>query len=178
MRASLVVIALVLAVSGCGGDGSGPTRTIDDLPSLTPTDGSGASGATSPTPTQTREPGIAPKDARAARRTFDTWLGAFGGGNGDRACPLQTRKFTEQQIQRLRKRDRIEPGASCSDLVTVVGILFEALQIDVADADVARGPSEPDEVAFSVKFKRFATLGYAMVRTKDGWRVNEDLTVS
>lgn len=178
MRASLLAIALVLGLAGCGGDSAEPTGTLDDLPSLTPTDGSGSTGATDPTPTRPQRTGISPRDARAARRTFDTWLGAFGGGNGDRACPLQTKRFTAQQVKRLREMDRIEAGASCDQLVTIVGILFEALQIDVGDAEVARGPSTPGEVAFSVRFEKFATLGYAMVKTDAGWRVDEDLTVS
>lgn len=178
MRASLLAIALVLALCGCGDDDPQPTRTIDDLPSLTPMDGSDATTATDPTQTRTSKPDLSPGQARAARRTFDTWLGAFGGGDGARACPLQTKRFTQQQVKRLRERDRIEPGASCGELVTIIGILFEALRIDVGEAQVARGPSKPGEISFSVKLKKFATLGYAMVRTDDGWRVDEDLTVS
>jgi hypothetical protein len=176
MRASLLAIALVLALSGCGGDDTEPPGGPAEIPSLSPTGSTDPSGSASPTKKAT--PQVSASDARAARRAFDTWLGAFADGNGARACPLQTKKFTEQQVKRLAAKDRIERGASCGDLVTIVGILFEALQLDVSRADIARGPSEPDEVAFSVKFKGFATLGYALVKSGGAWRVNEDLTIS
>jgi hypothetical protein len=176
MRAALLTTALVLALSGCGSDSSEPPPDAVEIPSLTPTDGSGSDPA-SPTPTATADPGLSRQEVKAARRTFDTWLGAFGDGNADRACPLQTDSFTQQQVKRLAEKDRIQRGASCRDLLPVIGILFDALQIDVADAHVERGPSEPDEIAFSVKFDRFATLGYGLIKTKQGWRVNEDLIV-
>jgi hypothetical protein len=120
---------------------------------------------------------VSRSEAKAARRTFDTWFGAFGSGSGDRACSLQTKAFTKSQVKRLAEQDRIEPGASCDDLVTIVGILFEALQLDVGNAEIARAPSENDEVAFTVKFPKFATLGYGLVDTKQGWRVDQDLTI-
>ena len=177
MRAALLAIALVLALSGCGGDDSGPPPDAIDIPSLTPTAGAPSDPA-SPTQTTTPNPGPSRQEVKAARRTFDTWLGAFGAGNPDRACPLQTKKFTQQQVKRLAEKDRIARGASCEDLVTIMGILFEALRLDVGAAEVEKAPSAPDEVVFSVKFKKFATLGYALISTKDGWRVDKDLTIS
>jgi hypothetical protein len=181
MRVVLFVLALVLAVSGCSDDKEPPPSSADDFPSLTPTgsdptDPSASPGA--PTSSNTPPPGVSAKEAKAARRTFDTWLGAFAAGDGDRACPLQTPRFTQQQIKRLAERDRIERGATCGQLVEIIGILFEALQLRASDAAVSRAPSNPDEVAFAVVFKDFAQLGYALIHTPKGWRVDQDLTAN
>ena len=179
MRASLpaVALALFLALSGCGGDDEGKGPAIDIPSSLTPTDDPESSGSGSPSETAEPTPELSKADAKAARRAFDTWFGGFGSGNGDRACPLQTKKFTQSQIERLAKEDRIERGASCGDLVEIVGILFEALRLEPADAEVTRAVSEPDKVAFTVKFPKFATLAYALTKTKGKWLVDEDLTI-
>jgi hypothetical protein len=176
MRSLLFVVALALAVSGCSEDRQPPSNA-DDSPSLTPTastdptEGTESPSAADPSPT-----GVPPREVKAARRTFNTWFGAFVAGNGDRACPLQTPHFTQQQIKRLAERDRIERGASCGDLVQIVGILFEALRLEVGEAEVTRAPSDVDEVAFAVVFKGFASLGYSLIDTKNGWRVDQDLT--
>ena len=176
MRAALLVIALVLAVSGCSDEKEPPPNT-DDFPSLTPA-GTDPTQPTDGPSSQAPPEGVPPREAKEARRTFETWLGAFGAGDGDRACSLQTPRFTQQQLKRLVEADRIQPGASCGEIVEITGILFEALQVDVSDGKVARAPSNLDEVAFSVTFKGFATLGYVLVDTKNGWRVDEDLTAN
>lgn len=181
MRAALLVILLVLAVSGCGDEEPPPPLSDEDFASLTPMDTDPTrpmDGSDSPNASTTAPEGVPPRAAKEARRTFETWLGAFAAGDGDRACPLQTPRFTQQQVKRLAQQDRIEPGASCGDLVEITGVLFEVFRLDVGEATVARAPSDPDEVAFSVAFKRFATLVYVMIDTKNGWRVDEDLTAS
>lgn len=179
MRSLLFVIALALAVSGCSDDDQPPPSSADDLPSLTPTASTDPTGSTdSPSASNTAPAGLPPREVRAARRTFETWFGAFVGGNGDRACPLQTSRFTQQQIKRLAERDRIERGATCGDLVDITGILFQALQLEVGDAKVTRAPSNLEEVAFAVVFKDFASLGYNLIDTRKGWRVDEDLTAN
>ena len=173
MRSLLFVIALALAVSGCGDDNEPPPSNADDLPSLTPTASTGSTDA--PSPSNTAPAGVPPRAAKAARRTFDTWLGAFVAGNGDRACPLQTPRFTQQQIRSLAERDRIERDASCAELVEIMGLLFQAFRLEVGDAEVTRAPSQPDEVAFSVVFKGIPALGYALIDTPKGWRLGRDL---
>jgi hypothetical protein len=179
MRALLFVIALVLAASGCSDDNQAPPSNADDLPSLTPTAPTDETGSTdSPSPSNTAPTGVPPRQAKAARRTFDTWLGAFVSGSGDRACPLQTPRFTQQQIRNLAERDRIDRDASCAELVEIMGLLFQAFRLEVGDAKVTRAPSEPDEVAFSVVFKGIPALGYALVDTPKGWRLGRDLLVN
>ncbi len=180
MRAAISVIALLLVVSGCGNDQQ-PATPSTDLPSLTPTadgstDSTGTPGA--PTATNTRTPRLSPQQVRVARKTFGIWLRAFAGGDADRACPLQTRRFTQQQIRRLVEQDHIARGATCRELVETAGILFRALRLDASDAVVTRAPSSPDEVAFAVIFKDFAQLGYSIIRTPQGWRLDQDLTAS
>ena len=174
MRSLLFVIALALAASGCSDDGSPPPPSADDTPSLTPTAETDPTGDTD-SPDTTAPSGVPRREAKAARRTFDTWFGAFVGGNGDRACPLQTPRFTKQQINRLAEEGHIERGAGCGDLVEIIGILFQALRLEVGDAEVSRAPSNLDDVAFAVVFKDFAALGYNLIDTKNGWRVDRDL---
>ena len=178
MRSLLFVLALALLVSGCSDDNQPPPSNADDVPSLTPTASTDPTGTDSPSASNPPPAGVPPREVKAARRTFQTWFGAFVAGNGDRACPLQTQRFTQQQIKRLAKRDRIERGASCGELVEITGILFEALRLEVGEAEVTRAPSNLDEVAFAVVFKGFASLGYSLVDTKNGWRVDQDLTAN
>lgn len=179
MRSLLFVVALALAVTGCSDDDQPPPSSADDIPSLTPTaDAEPTDGSDSPGASNTAPAGLPPREVRAARRTFETWFGAFVGGNGDRACPLQTPRFTKQQINRLAEGDHIQRGASCGDLVEITGILFQALQLEASDAEVRRGPSNLDDVAFAVVFKNLAALGYNLIDTKNGWRVDEDLTIN
>jgi hypothetical protein len=177
MRAALLVIALLLAGTGCS-DEQSPPATDDDVPSLTPTSETDHTGKPRAPTSPTTPPGVPRREAKAARRTFDTWLGAFVGGDPDRACPLQTPRFTHQQVRRLATRDRIRPGATCGDLVTLVGLLFETFRLEVGDGAVSRAPSPPDRVAFKVRFKGLPVLGYSLVDTRRGWRVDQDLTAS
>jgi len=176
MRALVVLAALLLAISGCGGDEEAPPGT-EQTPSLTPTGSDDTStGAPSDNPTTEPSPQLRPAEVRAARKAFQTWLGAFAGGDADRACSLQTKGFTKQQIERLVKRDQIDPSASCGDLVAVSSILFEALQLDVGGAEITRSPSPDDRASFAVTFKGFPALVYSLVQNDKGWRVDEDLT--
>ncbi len=177
MRSLLFVIALALAVSGCRGDTRPPPSTADDTPSLTPTaDADRTAGSDSPDASSTAPTGLPPRKVKAARRTFDTWFGAFVAGNGDRACPLQTPRLTKQLINRLAEEGHIERGATCGDLVEITGLLFQALRLEVGDAEVSRTPSNLDDVAFAVVFRGFTALGYNLIDTTSGWRVDEDLT--
>jgi hypothetical protein len=87
MRSLLFVVALALAVSGCSDD-QPPPSNADDVPSLTPTGSSDpTSGTSSPSAPDTSPAGVPAREVKAARRTFQTWLGAFVGGNAERACP-------------------------------------------------------------------------------------------
>jgi len=173
MRAAVLALLLVLGLTGCGGDDDGPAPVTDVPSSLTPTaDPSGdASERVRPVPELSRA------QARAARRAFDTWFRAYSTGNAERACPLQTRRFTQRLVKELAEQDRIQRGATCADLVEIVGILFEAIRLDPDKAKVTRAVSEPKEVAYLVNFPKFATLAYLMVRTKKGWFVDRDLTI-
>jgi hypothetical protein len=174
MRAWLLVLVLVAGVTGCSDDaGDAPPPAPEDPTSLSPMVPD--TGETlRDRPTRTR-PAVTRAEVRAARRTFDTWFGAFAAGNGARACPLQTPRFTRQEVARLAEQDRIPGDASCDDLVTLAGILFDTFRLDADDAVVTRVPARGERVAFSVRFETLSGLGYGLVRSEAGWRVDEDL---
>jgi hypothetical protein len=176
MRALVPVAALLIALTGCGGDVREDPGADEPPTASTPTDSRSPDAKPSKTATQTPEP--TRRQARTARKAFESWLGAMAVGDAGRACALQTGRFTRSQLERAVERDLVQPGVSCGVVVEVASKFYEAFGIDLASADVAQVPSSGDRVAFTVVLPEFATIGYALIPTDDGWRVHEDLTAS
>jgi hypothetical protein len=174
MRALVPVVALLVALAGCGGD------TVDEPPpeepptSLTP---STTEESKTAEPSESVEP-TQEVNTVAARKAFRAWFDAYATGDGDRACALQTRRFTRSQLARAVERDALEPGASCGTVVAVAGVLFETFQIGPADAEISEVSASAKRVGFTVSVPDFPPLGYAMLRTADGWRIDQDLTAN
>jgi hypothetical protein len=178
MRALLPVAALLVALTGCGSDAGGEPPPAEPPSSLTPMDSESpdtteaSTTTTAPDPTEPTQQ----LDMAAAREAFRSWFLAYAAGDGGRACPMQTDRFTRAQLQRAVDRDLMQPGASCEAVVTVAGVLYDSFGIDPAGVEISRVPTPADRVGFSVVVNEFAALGWAVVLTDDGWRVAEDLT--
>jgi len=180
MRALVPVVALLVALTGCGGEVK-EDPGADELPSAsTPTDSEKRRDADTPSGsaslTENPEP-IQPR-APAARKAFRAWLIASADGAGERACALQTERFTRAQLGRAVDRDLVEPGTSCAALVAVASQYYEVIGIDLASAEVAPRTVLGDRAEFAVVLKGIAAIGYALVRTDSGWQVDEDLTAN
>ena len=105
-----------------------------------------------------------------AEDVLRSWVAAYAAGEGDAACALQTRTYSDEQVAASVDAGRVRDGASCEENVAAEATTLRSSGIDLADWRIEQVTNSGTEASFKL------VSGGSEVPTRltfdlDGWRI-------